>query len=168
MVKFMGLMNCSWVLDGHDIATAFNLSGFQNIVDLGGGWFFPQTPVKPASLEVSASRRLPGCTGALAREVAKAFPSSSVTVFDLPPVVDVARKHFAQEDDAIAFQAGECRTRPRVSPKPTAASGLRLQPPRRSLLRTQEISSATSFLLLICTSWAESFTTGPRRSVSCC
>lgn len=36
MVKFMGLMNSTWVLDGHDIATAFNLSCFQNIVDLGG------------------------------------------------------------------------------------------------------------------------------------
>lgn len=36
MLKFMGLMNSSWVLDGHDIATAFNLSCFQNIVDLGG------------------------------------------------------------------------------------------------------------------------------------
>lgn len=36
MLKFMGLMNSSWVLDGHDIATAFNLSAFQNIVDLGG------------------------------------------------------------------------------------------------------------------------------------
>lgn len=36
MLKFMGLMNSSWVLDGHDIATAFNLSGFQSIMDLGG------------------------------------------------------------------------------------------------------------------------------------
>lgn len=36
MLKFMGLMNSSWVLDGHDIATAFNLSGFQSIIDLGG------------------------------------------------------------------------------------------------------------------------------------
>ncbi len=36
MLKFMGLMNSSWALDGHDIVTAFNLSGFQNIVDLGG------------------------------------------------------------------------------------------------------------------------------------
>lgn len=35
-MKFMGLMNSSWVLDGHDIATAFNLSCFQDIVDLGG------------------------------------------------------------------------------------------------------------------------------------
>uniref|UniRef100_H3D4D1 Acetylserotonin O-methyltransferase n=1 Tax=Tetraodon nigroviridis TaxID=99883 RepID=H3D4D1_TETNG len=83
MVKFMGLMNSSWVLDGHDIATAFNLSGFHTIVDLGG------------------------CTGALAREVAKACPSSSVTVFDLPRVVEMAQKHFAQDGDTVAFQAGD-------------------------------------------------------------
>lgn len=36
LLKFMGLMNSSWVLDGHDVVTAFNLSGFQTIVDLGG------------------------------------------------------------------------------------------------------------------------------------
>lgn len=40
MLKFMGLMNSSWVLDGHDIATAFNLSSFQTIVDLGGETLF--------------------------------------------------------------------------------------------------------------------------------
>ncbi|KAL3049493.1 hypothetical protein OYC64_008864 [Pagothenia borchgrevinki] len=83
MLKFMGLMNSSWVLDGHDIVTAFNLSGFQKIVDLGG------------------------CTGALAREMAKAWPSSSVTVLDLPQVVEAAQKHFPQEDDAVEFQSGD-------------------------------------------------------------
>ncbi|XP_054470394.1 acetylserotonin O-methyltransferase 2 [Anoplopoma fimbria] len=83
MLKFMGLMNSSWILDGHDIATAFNLSCFQNIVDLGG------------------------CTGALAREMAKAYPSSSVTVFDLPQVVETAQKHFSQEDDDVVFQSGD-------------------------------------------------------------
>ncbi|KAK1894316.1 Acetylserotonin O-methyltransferase [Dissostichus eleginoides] len=83
MLKFMGLMNSSWVLDGHDIVTAFNLSGFQKIVDLGG------------------------CTGALAREMAKAWPSSSVTVLDLPQVVETAQKHFPQEDDAVEFQSGD-------------------------------------------------------------
>uniref|UniRef100_A0A1A7ZLZ7 Acetylserotonin O-methyltransferase n=1 Tax=Nothobranchius furzeri TaxID=105023 RepID=A0A1A7ZLZ7_NOTFU len=36
MLKFMGLMNSSWVIDGHDVVTAFNLSSFQTIVDLGG------------------------------------------------------------------------------------------------------------------------------------
>ncbi|KAF3700782.1 Acetylserotonin O-methyltransferase [Channa argus] len=83
MLKFMGLMNNSWILDGHDIATAFSLSCFQTIVDLGG------------------------CTGALAREMAKVYPSSSVTVFDLPQVVETARKHFSQENDAVAFQTGD-------------------------------------------------------------
>ncbi|XP_062296564.1 acetylserotonin O-methyltransferase 2 [Scomber scombrus] len=83
MLKFMGLMNSSWVLDGHDIVTAFNLSCFQTIVDLGG------------------------CTGALAREVAKAYPSSSVTVFDLPKIVETAQKHFCQENDAVSFQSGD-------------------------------------------------------------
>ncbi|KAM3833905.1 acetylserotonin O-methyltransferase 2 [Diretmus argenteus] len=83
MLKFMGLMNSSWVLDGPDIVTAFNLSGFKTIVDLGG------------------------CSGALAREVAKAYPSSSVTVFDLPQVVEAAQKHFAEQDDVVTFQAGD-------------------------------------------------------------
>lgn len=83
MLKFMGLMNSSWILDGHDIVTAFNLSGFQTIVDLGG------------------------CTGALAREMAKAYPSSSVVVFDLPDVVEAAQKHFCQENDGVVFQSGD-------------------------------------------------------------
>uniref|UniRef100_A0A673BFN0 Acetylserotonin O-methyltransferase n=1 Tax=Sphaeramia orbicularis TaxID=375764 RepID=A0A673BFN0_9TELE len=83
MLKFMGLMNSSWTLDGHDIVTAFNLSGFQTIVDLGG------------------------CTGALAREMAKAYPSSSVVVFDLPDVVEAAQKHFCQESDSVVFQSGD-------------------------------------------------------------
>ncbi|XP_056152146.1 acetylserotonin O-methyltransferase 2 [Lampris incognitus] len=83
MLKFMGLMNSSWVLDGQDIATAFNLSSFKTVVDLGG------------------------CSGAFARVMAKAYPSSSVTVFDLPQVVETAQKHFSEEDDTIIFQAGD-------------------------------------------------------------
>lgn len=58
-------------------------------------------------MSVCFVEELSGCTGALAREVLKAFPSSSVTVFDLPHVVEMAQKHFAQDDDNIAFQAGE-------------------------------------------------------------
>uniref|UniRef100_A0A3Q3D1P0 Acetylserotonin O-methyltransferase n=1 Tax=Hippocampus comes TaxID=109280 RepID=A0A3Q3D1P0_HIPCM len=82
MLKFMGLMNSFWVLDGHDVVTAFNLAGFQNVVDLGG------------------------CTGALAREMVKAYPSSSVTVFDMPAVVEMAAKHFLQENNTLKFQSG--------------------------------------------------------------
>ncbi|XP_028994980.1 acetylserotonin O-methyltransferase 2 isoform X2 [Betta splendens] len=83
MLKFMGLMNSTWVLDGHDIVTAFNLSCFRAIVDLGG------------------------CTGALAREMAKAYPSSCVSVFDLPQVVETAQKHFSQDNDVFVFQSGD-------------------------------------------------------------
>ncbi|XP_054652613.1 acetylserotonin O-methyltransferase 2 [Dunckerocampus dactyliophorus] len=82
-LKFMGLMNSSWILDGQDVVTAFNLSGFQKIMDLGG------------------------CTGALARELAKAYPSSSVTVFDFLEIVEIARKHFLQENDTFTFESGD-------------------------------------------------------------
>ncbi|KAK7904698.1 hypothetical protein WMY93_017305 [Mugilogobius chulae] len=83
MLKFMGLMNSSWILDGHDIVTAFDLSPFKTIVDLGG------------------------CTGALARELSRQYPSSAVTVFDLPSVVEAAQKHFSQDNDSITFQNGD-------------------------------------------------------------
>ncbi len=36
MLKFMGLMNSTWVIDGHDIVTAFDLSSFKTVIDLGG------------------------------------------------------------------------------------------------------------------------------------
>ncbi|MBN3305588.1 ASMT methyltransferase, partial [Amia calva] len=83
MQKFMGLMNSTWVIDGHDVVTAFDLSPFKTVVDLGG------------------------CTGALAREVSKAYPDSSVTVFDLPKVVEMAKKHYLEADDTISFQEGD-------------------------------------------------------------
>uniref|UniRef100_A0A672N278 Acetylserotonin O-methyltransferase n=1 Tax=Sinocyclocheilus grahami TaxID=75366 RepID=A0A672N278_SINGR len=42
-----------------------------------------------------------GCSGALARELAKEYPSSTVTVLDLPAVVQTAQQHFAQQDATI-------------------------------------------------------------------
>lgn len=48
-----------------------------------------------------------GCSGALARELAKEYPSSTVTVLDLPAVVQTAQRHFAQQDDTICFQEGD-------------------------------------------------------------
>ncbi|KAJ7988823.1 hypothetical protein DPEC_G00313190 [Dallia pectoralis] len=83
MLKFMGLMNSTWVLDGRDVSTAFNLSCFKSIVDLGG------------------------CSGALARELSRAYPSSLVTVLDLPKVVQLARQHFDEQNDTIMFQEGD-------------------------------------------------------------
>ncbi|KAJ0041696.1 hypothetical protein NL108_008240 [Boleophthalmus pectinirostris] len=83
MLKFMGLMKSSWILDGPDIVTAFDLSPFKTIVDLGG------------------------CSGALARELSRQYPSCTVTVYDLPSVTEAAQKHFTQEDDDITFQKGD-------------------------------------------------------------
>ncbi|TRY99111.1 hypothetical protein DNTS_021541 [Danionella cerebrum] len=83
MLKFMRLMNSTWIIDGHDIATVFDLSRFKSIIDLGG------------------------CSGALARELSREYPSSSVTVLDLPAVVQTARRHFTQQDDTICFQEGD-------------------------------------------------------------
>ncbi|XP_058254945.1 acetylserotonin O-methyltransferase 2 [Hemibagrus wyckioides] len=83
MLKFMCLMNSSWVIDGQDIATAFDLSRFKSIVDVGG------------------------CSGALARVMAKAYPASTLTVLDMPKVIQMSQKHFCQSDDTIKFQAGD-------------------------------------------------------------
>ncbi|KAM9447385.1 acetylserotonin O-methyltransferase-like [Salvelinus alpinus] len=38
MVKFMQLMNSIWNICGRDVVTAFNLSPFTTIYDLGGSW----------------------------------------------------------------------------------------------------------------------------------
>lgn len=48
-----------------------------------------------------------GCSGALARELAREYPSSTVTVLDLPKVVQTAKQHFSEEGDStIEFQEG--------------------------------------------------------------
>ncbi|KAA0711188.1 Acetylserotonin O-methyltransferase [Triplophysa tibetana] len=90
MLKFMGLMNSTWVIDGHDIAIAFNLSCFKSIIDLG-----------------VTIKHFAGCSGALAREIAKEYPSSTVMVLDLPEVIQSAQRHFAQQNDTICFQEGD-------------------------------------------------------------
>ncbi|KAM6960740.1 acetylserotonin O-methyltransferase 2 [Aplochiton taeniatus] len=83
MLKFMGLMNSTWSIDGHDIVTAFNLSDFKTVVDLGG------------------------CSGALAREFIRAYPTSSVIVFDIPKVIETAQKHFSEQHENIVYQGGD-------------------------------------------------------------
>ncbi|XP_030642720.1 acetylserotonin O-methyltransferase 2 [Chanos chanos] len=83
MLKFMGLMNSTWVIDGQDIVTAFDLSCFKAIIDLGG------------------------CSGALARALSKVYPSSTVTVLDVPQVVQMAKQHFSESDDTIQFVEGD-------------------------------------------------------------
>ncbi|XP_035250325.1 acetylserotonin O-methyltransferase [Anguilla rostrata] len=84
MVKFMQLMNSIWNICGKDVVTAFDLSPFKTIYDLGG------------------------CSGALAKQCVAAYPGSTVTIFDLPKVVHMAKEHFVSaEDGRILFHEGD-------------------------------------------------------------
>ncbi|XP_067266045.1 acetylserotonin O-methyltransferase [Chanodichthys erythropterus] len=84
MVKFMQLMNSIWNICGRDVVTAFNLSPFKCICDLGG------------------------CSGALAKQCVSAYPESTVTIFDLPKVVKTSRQHFgSDQDERISFCEGD-------------------------------------------------------------
>lgn len=50
---------------------------------------------------------LPGCSGALAKECTSLYPGCQVTVFDIPEVVQTAKKHFSfLEDTRISFREG--------------------------------------------------------------
>uniref|UniRef100_A0A8C9TDL3 Acetylserotonin O-methyltransferase n=1 Tax=Scleropages formosus TaxID=113540 RepID=A0A8C9TDL3_SCLFO len=83
MIKFMQLMNSTWNVCGRDVMTAFDLSPFKTIYDLGG------------------------CSGALAKQCVRAYPQSSVTIFDLPKVVSTCREHFVSPtDERIFFHEG--------------------------------------------------------------
>uniref|UniRef100_A0A3Q3VWP5 Acetylserotonin O-methyltransferase n=1 Tax=Mola mola TaxID=94237 RepID=A0A3Q3VWP5_MOLML len=84
MVKFMQLMNSIWNICGKDVVTAFDLSPFKVICDLGG------------------------CSGALAKQCTSAYPACTVTIFDLPNVVQTSREHFFTEaDQRIGFHEGD-------------------------------------------------------------
>ncbi|AWP12947.1 Methyl transferase [Scophthalmus maximus] len=84
MVKFMQLMNSIWNICGKDVVTAFDLSPFKLICDLGG------------------------CSGALAKQCTSAYPECTVTIFDLPKVVRMSREHFVGEADLrISFHQGD-------------------------------------------------------------
>ncbi|XP_033866463.1 acetylserotonin O-methyltransferase [Acipenser ruthenus] len=84
MITFMKLMNSVWNICGKDVVTAFDLSPFQSIYDLGG------------------------CSGAVAKQCVSAYPESMVTIFDLPKVVQMAKEHFVSSDERrISFHEGD-------------------------------------------------------------
>uniref|UniRef100_A0A8B9KBS9 Acetylserotonin O-methyltransferase n=1 Tax=Astyanax mexicanus TaxID=7994 RepID=A0A8B9KBS9_ASTMX len=48
------------------------------------------------------------CSGALARQCVKLYPDCTVTIFDLPKVVQMSREHFlSPEEDRISFHEGD-------------------------------------------------------------
>ncbi|XP_035031065.1 probable bifunctional dTTP/UTP pyrophosphatase/methyltransferase protein isoform X1 [Hippoglossus stenolepis] len=83
-LRFMRAMHSIAKVTGKDVATAFDLSTFKSACDLGG------------------------CTGAMAYEFTKAHPGLSVTVFDLPAVVEMI-EHFQPQhkDNRVSFVAGD-------------------------------------------------------------
>uniref|UniRef100_A0A670IB47 Acetylserotonin O-methyltransferase n=1 Tax=Podarcis muralis TaxID=64176 RepID=A0A670IB47_PODMU len=84
MKRFSHSMNSNWHLCGRDVMAAFNLSHFPLICDLGGS----------------------GC--GLAKECIALYPNSTVTIFDLPNVVEMAKKHFVSpEEHRITFHEGD-------------------------------------------------------------
>ncbi|NXP39525.1 ASMT methyltransferase, partial [Leiothrix lutea] len=84
MLKFMAGQNSVWSICGRDVLAAFDLSPFTQIYDLGGGG------------------------GALAQECVSLYPNSTVTIYDLPKVVQVAREQFVSpEERQISFHEGD-------------------------------------------------------------
>lgn len=83
-MRFMNAMHSIVNVTGKDVATAFDLSSYKTACDIGG------------------------CTGAMAYQFTEAHPGLSVTVFDLPQVIDM-RRHFQPKahHDRVSFVAGD-------------------------------------------------------------
>ncbi|XP_037095629.1 probable bifunctional dTTP/UTP pyrophosphatase/methyltransferase protein isoform X4 [Syngnathus acus] len=83
-LRFMKAMHSIAQVTGKAVATAFDLSAFKSACDLGG------------------------CTGAMALEFAKAHPGMSVTVFDLPTVVEMSPRFLPPcTKEKVTFVAGD-------------------------------------------------------------
>uniref|UniRef100_A0A8C5M470 Acetylserotonin O-methyltransferase n=1 Tax=Leptobrachium leishanense TaxID=445787 RepID=A0A8C5M470_9ANUR len=83
ILQFMQFMDSSTFLFGKEESiSTFDLSCFKTICDLGG------------------------CTGRLAKTCGSLYPESSIIVYDLPKIIQVACEHFTGGDSKISFQQG--------------------------------------------------------------
>ncbi|XP_066455972.1 acetylserotonin O-methyltransferase-like isoform X2 [Eleutherodactylus coqui] len=78
MVTVMLAMDSTWKICGKDVIQAFDLSVFRTVCDIGG------------------------CAGGLAKQFLSTYNESSVTIMDLPKVVQAAKKHL-RTDEQIHF-----------------------------------------------------------------
>ncbi|KAG8137478.1 hypothetical protein E2320_004712 [Naja naja] len=77
-------MSEGWSLHGKDVVSAFDLSEFQLIYDLGGS------------------------SGGLAKELISVYPNCTIKLFDLPGVVEISKKSNAFSDESqISFHEGD-------------------------------------------------------------
>ncbi|XP_060622865.2 acetylserotonin O-methyltransferase-like [Anolis sagrei] len=82
--RFSSAMDDAWSLFGQEVISAFDLSCLHVVCDLGGG------------------------SGYFAKIYASLYPNSTVTIFDLPEVVERGKKHFvSSEEHQITFQSGD-------------------------------------------------------------
>lgn len=94
---------------GKAVATAFDLSSFRTACDLGGKERTRRLNKPPMERNLSLTSPLcfTGCTGAIAYEITKAHPELSVTVFDLPGVVEMSGQFCPlHSGDRVTFVAG--------------------------------------------------------------
>ncbi|KAK9401829.1 ASMT: Hydroxyindole O-methyltransferase [Crotalus adamanteus] len=81
---FSNFMNELWSVLGRKVLSAFDLSQFPLICDLGGS------------------------TGGLPKELISLYPKCTVTVFDFPEIVEASKNHcFSSEETRITFHAGD-------------------------------------------------------------
>uniref|UniRef100_A0A670XX54 Acetylserotonin O-methyltransferase n=1 Tax=Pseudonaja textilis TaxID=8673 RepID=A0A670XX54_PSETE len=82
--SFFRYMDEAWSLHGKEVVSAFDLSGFQLICDLGGN------------------------SGGLAKELISKYPNCTVKILDLLEVVEISKKYNAfSEDSQITFHEGD-------------------------------------------------------------
>ncbi|KAG9464569.1 hypothetical protein GDO78_019726 [Eleutherodactylus coqui] len=82
-VAFVQAMDSIWTICGRDVLQAFDLSGFRTVCDIGGS------------------------TGALAKLFLSTYNESSVTIMELPKVVETTKKYFVTDDERIHFLEGD-------------------------------------------------------------
>ncbi|EHH25464.1 hypothetical protein EGK_21246 [Macaca mulatta] len=111
-LQFMQALQEVWSVNGRSVLTAFDLSGFPLMCDLGGSF---ATLARLVSKTRHGGRTqvpdtlcpLPGGPGALAKECLSLYPGCKVTVFDVPEVVRTAKQHFSfPEEEDIHLQEG--------------------------------------------------------------
>ncbi|XP_043928424.1 acetylserotonin O-methyltransferase-like [Protopterus annectens] len=82
--KFVNCMDTIWKFCGKEVVTAFDLTDFKNVCDVGG------------------------CSGAIAKLCISEYPKSKVTIFDLPEAVSMAKAHFVlPTEERISFHKGD-------------------------------------------------------------